>query len=109
KSRIGNDDIKEASKAHSAYLRREVIDEMFPVLDDVAEILGVLSKIRKQIFSRKEFNDRYREYVNRSRVKQVLTASQILQLLYHFNVIGNITKGNHRVFSYDSDAKVLNM
>lgn len=110
KDRIGNDEIKEAAKAHSAYLRREVIDEVFPVLDDIAEVLGVLSKIRKQIFTRKEFNDRYREYVNQNRShRPILSESRILQLLYHFNVIGNITRGNHRVFAYDSDAKVLNM
>jgi len=110
KSRIGNDEIKEASKAHSAYLRREVIDEIFPVMDDVSEVLGVLSKIRKQIFTRKEFNDRYREYYNQNKnEKMILSSTKILQLLYHFNVIGNITKGNHRVFSYESDSKVLNV
>lgn len=110
KDRVGNEEIKEAAKAHSSYLRREVIDEMFPVLDDISEVMGVLSKMRKQIFTRKEFNDRYREYANQNKAhRTVLSEGRILQLLYHFNVIGNITKGNHRVFSYDSEAKILNM
>lgn len=37
--RIGNSDIKDAASGHSAYMRREVVDELFPVLDDVAEVL----------------------------------------------------------------------
>lgn len=108
--KIDNADIKDAAPNHSAHMRREIVDELFPVLDDITEILGVLSKIRKSIFTRKEFNDRYREYK-----KQVisntnsLTESQILQLLFHFNIIGNITTGNHRVFAHSSDIKVLNM
>ncbi|MCR9236320.1 MAG: hypothetical protein NXI17_06580 [Alphaproteobacteria bacterium] len=107
---ISNSDIKDAASGHSAYMRREIVDELFPVLDDVAEVLGVLSKIRKPIFTRKEFNDRYREFVNQNpSAKKPLTESQILKLLFHFNVIGNITSGNHRVFAYDSDTKTMNM
>lgn len=108
--RITNADIKDAAGGHSAHMRREVIDELFPVLDDVAEILGVLSKIRKPIFTRKEFNDRYREYLNQDAAStKRLTESQVLKLLFHFNVIGNITTGNHRVFAHSSDVKVMNM
>jgi hypothetical protein len=64
--KIDNVDIKDAGTGHSGYMRREVVDELFPVLDDVAEILGVLSRMRKSIFSRKEFNDRYREFLNQN-------------------------------------------
>lgn len=110
KAKIDNEDIKDAGNAHSAYLRREVIDELFPVLDEISEVLDVLSKIRKPIFTRKEFNDRYREFQNlKEAPSKRLTESQVLKLLFHFNVIGNITTGNHRVFAYDSDVKVLNM
>ncbi|WP_180901865.1 P-loop ATPase, Sll1717 family [Martelella soudanensis] len=108
--KIDNIDIKGAGAAHSAYMRREVVDELFPVIEDVSEILGVLSKIRKPIFTRKEFNDRYREYLNQnSNSKRILSESQILKILFHFNVIGNITSGNHRVFAYESETKVMNM
>lgn len=107
--RINNKAIKDAAEGHSAYMRREVIDELFPVLDDISEILNVISRIRKQIFTRKEFNDRYREFLNQKQSdKGVLSESQVLKLLFHFNVLGNITSGNHRVFAYDSDTKVFN-
>ena len=109
-SLIDNQDIKDAADGHSAFMRREVIDELFPVLDDISEILDVIARIRKPIFSRKEFNDRYREYRNsRPSVEGVLSESQVLKLLYHFNVIGNNTSANRRVFSHNSQVKVLNM
>lgn len=108
---INNEIIKDAIEGHSAYLRREIIDETFPVLEEISEILDVISKIRKQIFSRKEFNDRYREYINLTpdKGRPDLTESQVLKILYHFNIIGNVTSGGHRVFAYNSAVKVLNM
>ncbi len=108
--KINNTHIKEAGVPHSSYMRREIIDEVFPVLDDIGEILGVISRIRKQIFTRKEFNDRYREFQNLRALSErsKLTESQVLKILYHFNVLGNVTSGNHRSFAYNSDVKVLN-
>ena len=107
---IDNHHIKEAGAAHSSYMRREIIDEVFPVLEDISEILDVISRIRKQIFSRKEFNDRYREYQNQLDAdrRSKLTETQVLKILFHFNILGNITSGNHRSFAYNSDVKVLN-
>lgn len=107
---ITNEHIKDAGAAHSSYLRRELIDELFPVLEDISEIFDVLSRIRKHIFTRKEFNDRYREYQNQlpAEKRSKLSETQVLKILFHFNVLGNITTGNHRSFAYSSDVKVLN-
>lgn len=109
--RIGSQVIKAAIKEHSAYMRREIIDEIFPVMEDISEVLDVLSKIRKQIFSRKEFNDRYREYQNQlaESEKSKISESQVLKILFHFNVIGNLASGGNRIFGYNSQVKVLNM
>lgn len=108
---IDNSIIKEAGEAHSSYMRREIIDEMFPVLDDISEILDVLSRMGKIIFTKKEFQDRYREYQNQlpKASQSDLSEAQILKLLFHFNVVGNIGAGQRRFFSYNSDAKVLNL
>lgn len=109
--KINNYVIKDAIEGHSAYMRREIIDEVFPVMEDVSEVLDVLARIRKQVFSRKEFNDRYREYQNQlpEQDRSKISESQVLKVLYHFNVIGNVTSGGHRVFGYNSQVKVLNM
>ena len=110
-SRIGNDAIKDGLDAHSGYMRREIIDEAFPVLDEISEILNVISRMRKIIFTKKEFSDRFREYQNSLPKDQRtrLSESQILRILYHFNVIGNTVTGGHRVFAYNSDVKVLDL
>ena len=55
--RINNEIIKNATEGHSSYMRREIIDETFPVMEDISEVLDVLAKIRKQIFNRKEFKN----------------------------------------------------
>ncbi|OWV57383.1 hypothetical protein CDZ98_15370 [Mameliella alba] len=109
--RISNQVIKGAIEGHSSYMRREIIDEVFPVMEDISETLDVLAKIRKQVFSRKEFNDRYREYQNQlpDQDRSKISESQVLKILYHFNVIGNVTSGGHRIFAYNSQVKVLNM
>jgi len=109
--KISNQVIKNAIDGHSSYMRREIIDEVFPVMEDVSEVLDVLAKIRKQVFSRKEFNDRYREYQNQlpERDRSKISESQVLKILYHFNVVGNVTSGGHRIFAYNSQVKVLNM
>ena len=101
--------IKEANQDQSQYMRREIIDEMYAVLDNVAEILDILSQQRKSIFSQKEFETLYNEnipFIDDGR--HHLSSSEVLKLLYHFNAIGNVTTGNHQVYSYMSNSKKLN-
>lgn len=42
-------------KNFSEYLKSETIDELYPLIDDVDEVLGLLSIIRKQTFKFDEF------------------------------------------------------
>ena len=106
---INSSTIKEADGAHSAYMRREIIDEAHPVLEDISELLGVLAEIRKPILSIDEFRSGYERYMGaRGERVDKLSFEDIVRILYHFNVIGNITTGNHQVYAYNSDAKVLN-
>jgi Cdc6-like AAA superfamily ATPase len=109
--RIDRDAVIEALEAHSAYMRREVIDEIFPVMDEIVEVLDVISRMRKIIFTKKEFNDRFREFQNSlpTESRSKLTETQILKILYHFSVIGNVITGGHRVFAYNSENKVLDL
>ena len=109
--RIDNVAIKEGLLAHSAYMRREVIDELFPVLDEISEILDVISRMKKIIFTKKEFSDRYREMQKSITIpeRNRLSEAQIMKLLFHFNVVGNVGVGGHRVFAYESDVKVLDV
>ncbi len=110
-ARIDNDSIKDGLEAHSGYMRREIVDEIFPVMDEIGEVLDVISRMRKIIFSRKEFNDRFREHQKSlgHSDRSKLSETQILKILYHFGVIGTVITGGHRVFAYNSASKVLDM
>jgi Cdc6-like AAA superfamily ATPase len=107
-SKISSEIIKQADEAQSEYMRREVIDEMHSIVDDVGEILDLFSEMRKAILPIEEFRDTYEEFYSRASRKSPLTASEILKLLYHFNVIGNVTTGNHQVFAYSANKKTIN-
>ena len=109
-SKIGNPIIKDADVAHSSYMRREIIDEVHPVIDDISEILDIISKMRKQLFSTSDFKRSFEEYARTSRRKDDgLNYESVLQLLYFYNVIGNFSKSRHKVFAYSSESKTVNL
>ncbi|MCL6250497.1 hypothetical protein M3P36_05490 [Altererythrobacter sp. KTW20L] len=102
--------IKRANEGHSEYLRGEIIDETYSILENIQEILDMLAEHRKYIFSQDEFRKLYdAEFKNDVSDSYKLGANEVLKLLYHFNVIGNVVRGsNHQVFSYSSNNKKLN-
>lgn len=102
--------IKRANEGHSEYLRREVIDETHSIIENIQEIFDLLAEQRKYILSQEEFSELYqREFGDLNFDGHKLEAHEVLKLLYHFNIIGNVVKGsNHQVFSYSSNNKKLN-
>lgn len=102
--------IKEANRGHSDYLRREVIDETYSIIDNISEILELLAEQRKSIFTQNEFRSIYdQEFSGKNYQDYKLNSDEVLKLLYHFNVIGNVLNGsNHQVYSYNSNNKKLN-
>lgn len=102
--------IKEANAGHSEYLRREVIDETYSIIENIQEVLDLLIEQRKSIFTHGEFDSIYHEAFDKDTVAGYkLNSQEVLKLLYHFNVIGNVVRGsNHQVFSYSSNSKKLN-
>jgi hypothetical protein len=101
--------IKQADEGHSDYMRREIIDETHSIIDDISEILDLFSEMRKPILSIAEFSFACDAYYNQSASKPPLTSIELLKLLYHFNVIGNVTTGNHQVFAYSTHKKSINL
>lgn len=101
---------KKANVGHSEYLRREVIDETYSILDNISEILDLLAEQRKSIFTQEEFRSIYNDRFSVTEADSYkLSADKVLKLLYHFNVIGNVLYGsNHQVYSYSSNNKKLN-
>lgn len=80
--------VKDADEDFSEYLKRETKDELFAVLPEVNEILGLLSTIRKQRFSFSIFENEYDVLVNRGEIPK-RDVKNILLLLFDAGVIGN--------------------
>ncbi|WP_373889708.1 P-loop ATPase, Sll1717 family [Paludicola sp. MB14-C6] len=80
--------VKDADDNFSEYLKGETIDEIFPVIPEINEILGLLSTIRKQSFQFNTFEREYNELVKRGVVNRREVKS-ILLILFDAGVIGN--------------------
>ena len=106
---VTNEMLREADAQQSNYMRREVIDEVYSVVDDISEILDMLVEMGKPIFSIREFKWEYEKYLVKTGKTGGIDSETLLKVLYHFGVIGYITTGNHQVFSYNSHAKRLNL
>lgn len=92
--------IQKVDKSFSNYLRSELEDEIHGILPDIHNILNLFSHIRKQTLSIGEFKKAYEEAVKKNDV-QDLNIEFILQILFHFSVIGNQpNQKNMNVFKY---------
>lgn len=105
--KITNSTIKEADKDYSNYLKNELTDEIYGILPDIDAIFRVLGQIRKWIFSRDEFREVHKDQY----VSGILTTKDpdfILQTLFYFSVIGNVTRTNHHLYRQHNSSATLN-
>lgn len=106
---IDPDTIKKVNKDFSNYLRSEIEDELHGFLPEAAQILDIIAHIRKPVFQFKEFLVMYRREVSRGLVPDK-NAELVLQLLFHFSVIGNQPRQkNTQVFKYQNRAARINL
>lgn len=75
-------------RAFSNYLKAEISDEIYPVIPDIDAIFNVLSSIRKQIIRTSEFEEEYKKYVERNRIREK-DIDFVLETLFNYSVIGN--------------------
>lgn len=80
--------VKEADDSFSEYLKGETIDELFPILPEIDDILGLLSTIRKQSFGIGVFEKEYNALVNRKAIPK-RDIGYVLLTLFDAGVIGN--------------------
>lgn len=106
---IGPKTVKKMDKAFSNYLRSELEDEIRGFLPDVREVIDILSQVRKQTFSIKEFTNVYNREIKQGTVKES-NIELILKVLFYFSVIGNQpTQRNTQVFRYLNKEARLNL
>jgi hypothetical protein len=100
--------VKSVGKQFSNYLKREMEDEIHGAIPNISQILDIISQIRKQTFSIKEFKEKYDEKFTPTDPKR-LDPDIILKVLFLFSVIGNQPKQrNHVFFRYLNKEAELN-
>lgn len=98
---ISPDTIKHVDRAFSNYLRNEIIDEVYPLLPEINTIFQIISNIRKQTFSYKDFCEEYEKYIKSGTIIEK-NLYYVLDTLYNFSVIGNQNRfhPDHCYFKY---------
>lgn len=77
--------IKQVDRDFSEYLRNEVIDEIFAVMPNIEQVFAIISQIRKQTFSPKEFLEAYSSATGKTQEE----GKVVLRQLFEHSVIGN--------------------
>lgn len=99
--------VRGADEEFSLYLKAETLDELYPIIHDVEEIIGLLSIIRKQTFKFDSFAEAYREYK-----KVTVKDQEIIDVLLKFfeaGVIGNQPSMRGKaVFTFDKEMPRFN-
>ena len=74
---------------YSTYLRSEVQDELSTALPEIRDVLNVIARIGRPLFSFANFNDEYERYIKPNPSRR--PAEEVLAMLFRFGVIGNRT------------------
>jgi cold shock CspA family protein len=97
---VGPDTVVRVDKAFSNYLRSEIEDEIQGMLPEIRKIMDVLSQMRKQEFTVREFTNAYARHIKNENLPD-RGSEYILKTLFHFSVIGNVPRQrNFSVFRY---------
>ena len=86
---IDPDTVRAEDKAFSNYLRTELVGEIEGLLSEIEAILQIISQMRVQTFDVSSFRDAF-AYYNKLNPIETWNADRVLQVLFHFSVIGNV-------------------
>ena len=88
RSQIESETIRFVDRAFSNYLRDEIVDEVYPLVTEIEEVLQIISNIRKWNFSISEFRKQWNNYYANSS-EAIHNFDKVLEVLYRFSVLGN--------------------
>lgn len=112
---ISSETIRHVDRAFSNYLRSEITDEIYPLIPEIDIVFQIISNIRKQSFTWKEFTTEYNKYLSQGTLQQQ-NPNYVLDTLFNFSVIGNENKFQrgrnyfkylHTNMTYNSDEKIV--
>lgn len=87
---INSTDIGNAKNSLSKEINGEIQAEMKGTMFDIREIMDIIQRIGKSIFTANEFIERYNKLIQNKKLKQNIEGEKVLEYLYQFNIIGNI-------------------
>ncbi|MER8504786.1 cold shock domain-containing protein [Mesorhizobium sp. M1339] len=104
---ISADTVKDADKAYSNYLRKELIDEMHGLIPDIDSVFSIFSESRKWILNISEFKSAYNQRLKSNTLK-ISDVDFILRTLFYFSVVGNVVRVGIHMFRYERPDAELN-
>ena len=104
---IAEETVKDADKAYSNYLKKELIDEIHGVIPEIDTVFSIFSESRKWILSVDEFKLAYQERVDAGTLK-VADSDFVLRSLFYFSVIGNVARVDKHIFRHQNPEADLN-
>ncbi|MFQ6777303.1 hypothetical protein V6Z69_19055 [Cereibacter sphaeroides] len=100
-NKISPDYFSSANRGYSDRLRQELLDEVQGAIPEIEEVFHAISEVRKQVFSANELRARYERRVAAGKINTPLKFEQVLEVLFHFSIIGNQPKQHSaRIFKY---------
>ena len=97
---VGTRDIRNARRVYSRYYIQELVDEIYPVVTNIREVLLVLSKF-PIIFEISALEDALGA-MTRETGSFKLPVPDLVKVLYYFNIIGNVDGEGAAYFRYNS-------
>lgn len=95
---IGGDVLQQSAADFSRHLRREIEDEIGGEFSDISKVLDVFEKMEKRVFTKAEFEQQY--VTSYPGVSDAQPAGQVLNKLFQYSVVGNVTPGGQDFFRY---------
>jgi energy-coupling factor transporter ATP-binding protein EcfA2 len=104
---IGPVIVKDAEEEYSIRFRQELVDELHSIIPDIDKIFAALAVLRKQVFLSDEFSS---EIDSSGADLAGLSVEKLLELLFHFSVIGNVpSQHSERIFRYKNPHAKISM
>jgi len=98
--------VKKVDMAFSNYLRNEIIDEIYPMIPEIEQVLDIFSQLRRQTLPQETFREMYKQRAAEESF-QIKDPDYVLRILFHFSVIGNQLH-NKSIFQYQNKDARLN-
>ena len=90
--------VKDCEEQYSIRLRQEIVDEMHSLIPDIEGVLDEIGKLRLHMFRYSDLEPKLR---NSDLDMANLSPEKVAELLFHFNVVGNVPKQEkERIYRY---------